>query len=453
MPHLWMPHLRMPHLRMPHVGTALVRTPRAALVAAIAGVLLVLVAPGPASAVPAPASDLAATEVDATVVAATDPDATDPDATATHVTWGVRTASGDLGADRQNYTHELDPGESVTDAVVVTNHDDTPLDLDLYGADGFTTAAGQLDVAGPDVDPVGLAAWFTAATDHVTIEPGESLQVDFALTVPDDAQPGDYAGAVVTSLGSTDAAGVSVDRRLGVRIHLRVSGALTPALAVEDLAVTYDGTVNPFAPGVATVTYTVRNTGNARLAAGQDVRVGGPWGLASVQAEAADVPELLPGESWPVRVEVAGAWPLVRLGATVTLDPTLPGSEGAGSVGAGSDGAGSAGAGSDGARVADVVATASGWAVPWTVLLLVGGAVGALLLARRRRRLRGAAEEARVAAAVEEAVAALRATDATDDANPADANPADQGGPVPDVTVPDVTGSSDTAEHGVAVRS
>lgn len=311
------------------------------------------------------------------------------------VTWGVRTASGDLGADRQYFTYTADPGERVTDAVVVTNHDDEPVDLALYAADGFTTTSGQLDVVTRDAKSVGVGSWTSLATDRVTIEPGESLQVDLALEVPDDAEPGDYAGAVVTSLAAPAAdEGVTVDRRLGIRVHLRVAGDLAPALAVEDLHVGYDGTLNPFAAGTATVTYTVRNTGNTRLSAGQDVAVAGPFGLATVAAaDLADVPELLPGETWDVTTTVDGVRPLFRVGATTTLEPALPdAAEGA-------------------PALAAVGATAGTWAVPWTVLVLLLAAVGGVLLAVRRRRRRRQAEEQRVAAAVAQA---LRDRDAQD---------------------------------------
>ena len=312
--------------------------------------------------------------------------ATDDDG-ASGVTWGVRTASQDLGADRQNYSYAVDPGERVVDAIVVTNHAGEPLELDLYAADGFTTDAGQLDVLTRDVDSVGVGAWVELATDHVRLEPGESLQVDFAVTVPAGAEPGDYAGAVVTSLSDAEVSdGVTVDRRLGIRIHLRVTGDLRPAMAVQDLRVDHEPSVNPFAPGRATVTYTVRNTGNVRLSADQAVTVGGPFGVARARTDLTPVPELLPGETWEVSAVVDGVWPLVRIGAGVRLDPALP-------------------EGVDGAPVpAPVRASAGAWAVPWSVLALVLVAAAAVLAAHRGRERRRRAEEARVQDAVARAL-------------------------------------------------
>lgn len=356
----------MPRPATPSPPTRLVRAPLAACVATL---LLAL--------------------VPVLVVAAASRAVTDDDGS---VTWGVRTASS-MGADRQNYTFTVEPGDRVVDAIVVTNHDSVPIDLDLYAADGFTTEAGQLDVAPSDVGSVGLGAWVELATDHVTLAPGESLQVDFAVTVPEDAEPGDHAGAVVTSLSVSERRdGVTVDRRLGIRIHLRVAGELTPAMAVEDLHVEHQGSLNPLAPGRAAVTYTVRNTGNTRLSADQDVTVSGPFGVAHVAAaDLEPVPELLPGETWRVSTTVDDVWPLLRIGATVTLDPQLP--EGV---------AGSAAAGS--AAVEPLSVTAGAWAVPWSAVVLVAAAAGAALLARYRRTRRRQAEAARVQRAVEQAL-------------------------------------------------
>ena len=309
------------------------------------------------------------------------------------VSWAVRTAANDQGTDRQNFGYEIDPGASVADALVVTNHDVLPLNLALYGADGFTTESGQLDVVTADTESVALGAWIAFGADSVTVPAGESVEVPFTVDVPDNATPGDYAGAVITSLGQpSQEQGLSVDRRLGIRIHLRVGGALAPALTVADMRVDYAGSFNPFAPGDATVTYTLENTGNARLTAGQKVTVEGPFGMLPTDAETVKAaPELLPGESWKVTTHVAGVVPTFFLAAktVVTLE--------------------SASNETGDASIAPVEATVTTWAVPWALLILVllvaAAVVATVLLTRRRRRTRKRLEDARVDEAVQQALA------------------------------------------------
>ncbi|GMA23146.1 hypothetical protein GCM10025864_09050 [Luteimicrobium album] len=213
------------------------------------------------------------------------------------VTWTVRTASNDRGADRTSFTYTLAPGRSTTDGLVVANHGKIALTLAVYAADGRTTEDGRLDLLVAGEKSVGVGAWTTAAKKSITVEPGKTATVPFAVDVPKNATPGDYVGGVVTSLRQKDdAEGINVDRRLGVRLTLHVSGAATPALAVEDVRVHHATTADPLGRGDATVTYTLHNTGNTVVSAQQAVRVSGPFGWFSKDAAPATAaPDLLPG--------------------------------------------------------------------------------------------------------------------------------------------------------------
>lgn len=288
------------------------------------------------------------------------------------VPWAVRTASNSFGSDRANYGYTVNPGAQVEDGLVVANRGTTPLDLAVYAADGFTTSAGRLDLATADTPSEDVGAWVHPDRAHVRIQPGESVVVPFTVRVPTNAEPGDHVGGIVTSLTQKDAAsGVDVDRRLALRVRLRVSGELRPSLAVGDLRVHYAGTANPFGKGDAVLSYTIHNTGNTVLAARQTASVAGPLGRWKVRAERIkDSPELLPGETWKVSVSVRGVTPALRLTATVTLLPLLK------------DAAGSTG------TLASVESGTHIWTVPWTILALVGlcSLVVAILVARRRRR-------------------------------------------------------------------
>ncbi len=309
------------------------------------------------------------------------------------VTWAVRTASNSLGSDRTSFSYSLNPGAQAQDALVVVNHGATPLELAVYAADGYTTDSGQFDLLTPDLESAGVGAWLSTDAGSVTVEPGATAEVPFTVAIPADATPGDYAGGIVTSLAEPDdTEGITVDRRLGIRVNLRVGGELAPGLAVEQVHVDYSGTLNPFATGDATVTYTLHNTGNTLVSAQQAVSVAGPFGVLRTDgAVPADTPpQLLPGESWQVSVPVHDVAPAFRLAATATVTPIVTDASGSTS------------------SLARVTVTAHGWAVPWTasvlVVLLVLGAVGALRVRRRRQARRVAREEARVQEAVEQAL-------------------------------------------------
>jgi Bacterial protein of unknown function (DUF916) len=278
------------------------------------------------------------------------------------VTWAVRTADNEFGSARDNYGYVLDPGGQLEDGLVVVNNGTTPLDLSVYAADAFTTTAGGLDLRTRDTKPTGVGAWVHPGQDHVTVQAGQSIEVPFTLSVPEDAAAGDHMGGIVTALKQDD-----VERRVGVRIQLRVGGDLKPALSVENMDVRYAST------GDATVTYAIHNTGNAILATKQTVSIAGPFGTWRVPpVRVDDSPPLLPGESWQMSVPVHDVTAAFVLTGTVSLTPLL------------TDASGST------VPLPTADTTAHSSAVPWMLLgVVVVVLCGLVFVLRTRRRRRG----------------------------------------------------------------
>ncbi|MBF8184839.1 DUF916 domain-containing protein [Nonomuraea sp. K274] len=279
--------------------------------------------------------------------------------------WTVSTAADDFGSGRPNYSYTLNPGGRLEDGLVVVNRGTTPLHLAVYAADAFTDERGRLDLVTKEAKPARVGAWVHPDRPDVTVRPGESAEVPFTVALPKDAAPGEYMGGIVTSL--------TPERRLGIRIRLRVGGELRPSLSVEDLRVRYAGTSNPFGKGDVTVTYTIHNTGNAILTGRQAVSLSGPFGRLGAGRQIGDSPQLLPGDTWKVSVPVHGVAPALRLTGTVTLVPLL--TDASGSI----------------APLAAAEATTHAWTIPWALLLLlvvVCGLVVAGLAFLRRRRAR-----------------------------------------------------------------
>ncbi|SNY65426.1 WxL protein peptidoglycan domain-containing protein [Paractinoplanes atraurantiacus] len=308
------------------------------------------------------------------------------------VTWTVRTESNSFGATRSSFSYAVNPGAQTKDGLVVANRGKTGLKLGVYAADGFTTDTGTLDLQGAGAKGKGIGAWVHAARKNITVAAGKTVTVPFTVEIPSNATPGDYVGGIITSLTQADdSAQVNVDRRLGIKIKLRVGGDLTPALKIENTHISYDGTANPFGKGTATIDYTIHNVGNAVETAQQGVQITGPFGLFKAETtKIADPPELLPGESWKVSVPVEGVTAAILLDATVTLVPQLTDASGSTS------------------SLDKVTATAHGWAWPWTLLALVVALialiVAAVVLTRRNRSRRKAREDARVRDAVADAL-------------------------------------------------
>ena len=306
--------------------------------------------------------------------------------------WTVRTASNDFGASRTSYGYTIEPGTSVSDGIVITNRGTQSIDLDLYAIDGYTSDDGQLALLVGGEESQGVGLWAVPANGHVTVDAGQVATVPFTVTIPENATPGDYAGGIVTSLTVPDqATGVNVDRRLAVRLDLRVGGELAPALSVDDVRVAWSGGWNPFSGADATMTYTVHNTGNVAASADQAAQIAGVFGWFPHDAEAIEpAPKLLPGEEWTQTVTIRDVPAMVLLTASATLTPLI------------TDAAGST------SPLDPVSASTIGWAVPWTLLILLALlAVAAVLFFRgrsTRRESRKQAEAERVDRAVAEAL-------------------------------------------------
>jgi uncharacterized membrane protein len=276
-----------------------------------------------------------------------------PAVAAADAPWTAKPAANQFGAERQSYGYTVNPGAQVQDDVVVANSGAAPLHLKLRA------------------EPSKLAAWVRLGQDDVTVPAGQSVEVAFTLTLPKDAAPGDYAGGILTS--PAQAGGP----RVPVTIRLRVGGMLEPSLSVERVQVHYASSANPLGKGDATVSYTIRNTGNAILTAHQAVSASGPFGRWEVRAgRLADTPQLLPGATWKGSAPVHGVAPAGRVTATVTLTPLL--TDAAGSI----------------SPLAATKASGHALTIPWTLLLAVLVVIALIVAVAVRIRRRAAVRPA-----------------------------------------------------------
>lgn len=297
-------------------------------------------------------------------------------------TFGVQPSSAKKPDTRPNFSYGVTPGAAVSDHIAVWNYSAKPLTLHVYAADAINTTEGGFDLLAGGRKSTDAGSWVTLGTSRVTVPSRSRVIVAFTLKVPAKATAGDHVGGIVASLSGvrTDAKGdkVKVDQRVGARVYLRVAGQLTPRLAVENVHTSYHGTANPFGSGSATVTYTLHNTGNVRLAAHQAVRIRDLFGGSARVTQPRDIPELLPGSKLTVTAAATGVRPSVRDTTTVTADPSPVRGDVRQTV------------------LPRATASAGFWAVPWTLLallLLLLAAVTVLVVRFVRRRRGGAGRD------------------------------------------------------------
>jgi hypothetical protein len=288
-----------------------------------------------------------------------------PSYAADNGSWSVYPVASQIAA-RPYFYLSADPGQTIQDKVVVANKTGQPLTFRLYAADAYNTARdGGFAVRTSKERMRGVGAWAKPAKSRVTVPAHKTVTVPFTLHVPQGAEPGDHPGALVALDEHVDkgdgSLALGVQRAVGARVYLRVSGPTLPALAVEHVHVTHH---QPLVPGLgdsgATISYTLHNTGNVTLDPKVTLKAEGLFGRTLLSRGLTRIPsELLPGQ----RVRLSEPWrnaPQLDWG-DVTLTASAQGTRQS--------------------------ASASFLALPWLVAAVLLGAavVGGVLVVRARR--------------------------------------------------------------------
>ena len=194
------------------------------------------------------------------------------------IRWSV-TPANEAGPDGRAFVENtLDPGETVSDFLAVRNVSDQAVEFSLTAADGYYTRNGRFDILPSDQASVDAGTWIELP-ESVTVPGGATVVVPYTLTVPELAEPGDHAAGITASVlsvqASEDGASVGVESRVGFRVTTRVTGELDPKAEVQALAGDYSLSWNPFRPGEMNVTFDLANQGNTILLAEGVVEAGG----------------------------------------------------------------------------------------------------------------------------------------------------------------------------------
>ncbi|MBS1697443.1 MAG: hypothetical protein JST25_03460 [Actinobacteria bacterium] len=305
-----------------------------------------------------------------------------PAPSAAPVSWSVVPADASGPDGRISVEHELDPGAGVEDHFAVRNLGKDEVTFRLSAADGYYNAKGRFDILPSDKKSVAAGTWISLP-DSVTVPAGGTAVIGYTIAVPQNAEPGDHAAGIAASiLSSTKDGGtaVGVESRVGFRVMVRVIGELTPSFAVQKMHADYRTSWNPFRPGSATVSFEVKNTGNARLAVAGALDLAGH--AVAFPAAGARAQELLPGESHSFTLDVPEVWPLALLSGELKLAPTSTSASG------------------DALTVSPATTAVSVWAMPWPQLAVLLGVVLIVLAlvwrrGRSKRRLEDLLERAR----------------------------------------------------------
>jgi len=270
---------------------------------------------------------------------------------------------------RGTLSYTADPGGTVDDSVTLWNYSSTPVTFHIYPTDAFNNEQGVFSLLRANEPAKDLGTWITTGTSSITVPGRTSATIPVKVTVPEGATPGDHAAAILAAATAVAVDGqghqVSLERRTGTRVYLRVRGTIDPSLVVQDLSTKYHGSFNPL-DGSLDVHYTVANEGNVRLGARQRLVVKDIFGRTVATKDLDPIDELLPGNAVSFDETISGVPAAISVKTTVELTPTSP-------------------RGVNDQPPPATSASTRAWAIPWSVLLVI---VLALLAWRLYRRWR-----------------------------------------------------------------
>jgi len=183
--------------------------------------------------------------------------------------FGVKPYNAPGAPVRAGFSFSLSPGQSIRDAVVLSNPGPQPKSFYLYGADAYTEPIGGGYALTRRADRVTDAGgWISLPVAQYTVPATTAAIVPVTINVPADATPGDHsagivAEAVIPSTSVQQGHGLVVVQRVASRVYIRVAGALHPGLSITNFS------VKASRPALGTdhalVVFTLANNGNVRV--------------------------------------------------------------------------------------------------------------------------------------------------------------------------------------------
>ncbi len=277
------------------------------------------------------------------------------------------TQDGGIGRSSVLFTHAIESGNVLVDAVEIFNLADAPTLFDVYVVDMVPLADGSLSPAARASSVEGAGAWFDVSVDTVEVPPRSTAEVDFTVAVPDGTPPGDYTAAVIVEPHEASTGGtISIRTRLGFPAQITV-------LAEINLGVTLGSVSTRTTDDGIEIAMPISNTGDVTFSSAGIAELEGWSGDGITLQMSPEGAFIAPGE----QMQMTALWedpPLIgRYGVTVTVDAVV----------------------GDRQPVQFVSSTTTFWLVPWSVItiLVVAAAIAAWVVratrrSRRRRSLR-----------------------------------------------------------------
>lgn len=245
----------------------------------------------------------------------------------------IAPAKGDAPDGRTRFNYRIDPGQQVSDQVIVTNAGSKPLKVTLLATDAFNTEDGSYALLESNKKPTDAGSWVRFKQNKtkltLTLAPQKSKVVGFTVKVPANAQPGDHPAGIIAAATFGEGQ-LAVERRIASRLYVRVAGDLQPALTASSFSGAYHSGWNPL-DGSVTIDAVIANSGNVALSGTVNVEARTWFGTVVGKPVQTQLEEILPGNTRTVSFELAGVpqvgyvQPQLLLRSAIAADAPDPG--------------------------------------------------------------------------------------------------------------------------------
>ena len=240
--------------------------------------------------------------------------------------WALAPAGTDEASgvgNRPDLSYVADPGAVIEDAVTLYNLSNVPLTFKIYATDAFNDDDGQFGLLDSDETPVDVGTWIDLGGEEVPVPARTQVTIPITLTIPENATPGDHVGAVLAANAALttgdEGQALTLDRRTGTRLYVRVNGPLVPNLRSPMSAPTTG--LAESAVGFGPGQLSSREPWQCPPRRNRQASVGGPFGLGEQKGTETELAELLPGLEHHPRAGIRRR-PGVRCGRhQIELDP------------------------------------------------------------------------------------------------------------------------------------
>lgn len=129
---------------------------------------------------------------------------------------------------------ELEPNETGDNGIRLINSGEEDHTVKIYPVDGVASADGSFSCRQASEDRKEVGSWVVLEQEELTLEPGAEAVVDFTVTVPDGASPGEHNGCIavqdINNLPAKSGEGVLLGFRSAIRLSVRVPGEIVKQL-------------------------------------------------------------------------------------------------------------------------------------------------------------------------------------------------------------------------------